>query len=158
MPTRFIAAVLLLACATPVPAAPKPDTRIPVYVRSAADADGFTDPSQARTDSLNDLVKQISESKIVAAVPAEQDALAILEVLTRGAARGQDLLVVTPFNGVQRQRSMVATLDVRVIVGDYSAAFGAWGGTYRRAAKEIVRQLDRWVIANRERLLAGESK
>lgn len=152
LPVIFLAAALLSP--TVLAAAPKPD-RIPIFIRSAADVDGFTDPSQARRDSLKDLVKQIRGSDIVAQVDTEAEAVAVLEVLDRSTHRETNWN--TALGG---WRQNISVLTVRLTVGEYSTEFegqskskGVLTG-YGQAANRVVKQLEKWVIANREKLRA----
>ena len=146
-----IIALLLLSLAAVAQAKEKdmPD-RIPVFVKSAGSADGFTDPSKARQDSRKDLLKKLKDSKAVVPVDSENDALAVLEVLDRSTDRKVGLW------GAQNKSQVV----VRLTAGEYSVEFTGESGShgiytgYSDAAGKVVRQLEAWVKANRERLLA----
>jgi hypothetical protein len=151
------AAVLTVAVPALVVAAPKPPYRIPIFVRSAADSDGFTDPSKDRRDSLKDLVKQLRDSDVVAPVDMEAEAVAVLEVLGRSTRSERN-----GWTAVNGQRQNKSVLTVRLTAGEYSTEFtgeskskGVLTG-YGQAAEKVVKQLEDWVTANRERLMAGD--
>src|SRR6185295_16432064 len=142
----MLAAVLLVASTSHA------QERVPVYLQNGAGADGFTDPSKARTDSLKDLAKQLRDSKVVRITDAPADAVVTLEVLARETHRD-----VTLMWGVQNKSG----LTVRLTAGDYTTEFSAESGShglltgYGDAAKKIVKQFEGGVKANHERLSAS---
>jgi hypothetical protein len=149
----LLALEFLFVSSSSVIAAPKPAYRVPVFVRSAADTDGFTDPSKARQDSLKDLLKQLRDSDIVAPVATEAEAVAVLEVLDRSTRREANWN--TALSGWKQN---ISVLTVRLTAGEYSTEFtgesrskGVLTG-YGHAADKVVQQLDAWVNANRSRL------
>lgn len=123
---------------------------MPVYVRSSGAADGFTDPSKDRQDSVKDLAKRLDKSRLVRVVESESDAAAVVEVLSRGTTRETNLL----------GRQNKSALTVRLTAGDYSVEFTGASGSkglltgYGAAAGKVVDQLNAWVEANRERLMS----
>jgi purine nucleoside permease len=120
-----------------------------IAVKSAATADGFTDPSKARQDSVKDVTNRLKDSKVVQLVP-EGEAIAVLEVLDRQTNREVN------FWGTQNKSSLV----VRLTAGDYSTEFVGESGSsgilknYKGAASSIVKQLEAWVKANHDRLVS----
>jgi hypothetical protein len=148
--------VLVLASSFTTIAAPKPEYRLAVFVRSAADLDGFTDPSKDRQDSLKDLMKQLRRSDIVAPVDTAEEAMAVLEVLERSTR--DEMNGWTFVNGQRQNKSF---LTVHLTAGAYSTEFtgeskskGMFTG-YGQAAERVVKQLEAWVNANRERLMTA---
>jgi hypothetical protein len=131
-------------------ASDKAQDRIPIFVKSAGDVTGFTDPSKARQDSVKDIQEKLKNSKLVFPVESEKDALAILEVLNRDTKRE-----MTGWGAQNR-----SYLTVRLTAGEYSTEFVVQGATsgvftgYGKAAAAIVKQLEDWVKANHDRLLA----
>jgi hypothetical protein len=129
--------------------------RIPVFLKSAQTSGGFTDPSKDRQDSTNDLAEKLRDSKAVRQVESEVDAVIVLEVLGRETKRESNLN--TALFGSRQNRSY---LTVRLTAGEYSAEFQGESGSkgvltgYGDAASKVVKQLDDWVKANRDKLLA----
>jgi hypothetical protein len=147
----LIKIVVASAASTIVFAAEGPQDRIPIFVKSGGDAAGFTDPSKARQDSVKDLLKKLKNSKSVCPVDSEKDALAVIEVLDRATSRE------VRFLSAQNK----SYLTVRLTAGEYSVEFAgeAAGGNYTAysaAAAKVVKQLDAWVKANHDRLLASK--
>lgn len=150
MSRSCLAFALLCLCAPALHAQQAP-TKIAVFIRGQSAATGFTDPSKARQDSVKDLIKKIRESKTMRLAESADDALVILEILDRGTGR-----TWRPFMGLQNHSTVV----VRVTAGEYTADFngesgdtGAFTG-YRKAATQIVKQMDEWIATNRDRILA----
>ena len=128
----------------------KVQDRIPVFVTTGQTAGGFTDPSEDRQDSLKDLRKKMKVSESVRPVESEKEALVVLEVLERETRREMRLL------GPQNK----SYLTVRLTAGEYHVEFTGESGSkglftgYGAAAGKIVDQLETWVEANRDHLLA----
>lgn len=122
--TVLLLAFEVLFVSSSVLAAPKPAYRLPIYVRSAADVEGFTDPSKARQDSLKDLLKQLRDSDIVAPVNAEANAVAVLEVLDRSTRRESNGW--TALSGHRQNKSV---LTVRLTAGEYATEFTGESGS-----------------------------
>jgi hypothetical protein len=124
--------------------------RIPIAVRSAGTAEGYTDPSPGRQASVEDLRRKLAASKSLAVVDADGEALVVLEVLDRDTRGHRNLL----------GRHNKSSLTVRLTAGDYSTDFRAESGTlgvltaYGAAAGKVAKQVEAWVAANRERLRA----
>ena len=144
---------VLVLCAVLVPAAVASSQvpgKIPVFVKAAATAGGFSDPSKERQDSVKDIQEKVRGSKVIAMAQSENEAVVIVEVLARSTRRE------TNFWGRQNK----SRLEVRLTAGEYSTEFGADGGSagvftgYGKAAGSIVKQMEKWVGENRERLLA----
>jgi hypothetical protein len=132
----------------------QPDPRIPIFVRSAVAAGGFTDPDKARSDSVRDLQKSLKNAKVVRLVEAEDQAVILLEVLGRETRR--EVNGYTFLTGEAQNKSVVM---VRLTAAGFSTEFSADGGSsgmvtaYGRAAKRIADQVERWVRENRPRLI-----
>jgi hypothetical protein len=147
--------IFSMLVALPVAALEQAETKVPVFVKTAANADGFTDPSKDRQDSVKDLVKKLKDSKLVRSVNSAEEAVVTLEVLGRETKREAN--INTALFGQKQNKSYVT---VRLSVGEYSAEFTGESGSkgvlkgYGDAAGKVVKQLDEWVTANRERLAA----
>lgn len=130
--------------------------RVPIYVRTVATAEGFTDPSKDRQDSLKDIQKRLADSKVLAMAPSASAAVAVIEVLNRSTRREANGW--TAFNGQRQNKSSVT---VRLSAGTYTTEFTGESGSkgvatgYGDAAKKVVQQVEAWVIANRARLTAS---
>jgi hypothetical protein len=131
--------------------------RIPVFVKAAGSASGFSDPSKDRQDSVKDLQKKVDDSKAVRLVGSQNEALIVLEVLARETKRETNGW--TAFNGQRQNKSY---LTVRLTAGEFSTEFEGESGSkgmlkgYGAAAGKVVKQLDDWVKANRDRLLMNK--
>lgn len=129
--------------------------KIPVVIKAAASAGGFTDPSKERQDSVKDIIEKVRGSKVLSVAPSENEALLILEVLARSTRREVNGWAI--LSGTAQNKSR---LEVRLTAGEYSTEFAADGGSsgvftgYGKAAGNIVKQVEAWVKDNRERLLA----
>jgi hypothetical protein len=125
--------------------------RVPVFVKSAGNDSGFTDPSKDRQDSVKDLQRRLEKSKVVQLVPAENDAVAVIEILDRTTTRETNLW------GRQNKSSLV----VRLHAGDYSTEFSGESGSkgvmtgYGAAASRVADQVESWIKENRERLITA---
>jgi hypothetical protein len=146
---RFLVVIAVALLTTSALAqAGQPTTKIPIFVKSAAAGGGFTDPSKDRQDSVKDLLNRLKDSDVVRVVQSESEAVAIVEVLDRATKREVN------FWGAQNK----SLLAVRLTAGEYSTEFQGESGSsgvfkdYRGAARSVVKQLDAWVKANRERL------
>jgi hypothetical protein len=147
-----LVAVYVLAAA---PAPPLIQDKIPVFVRAAGAASGFTDPSRDRQDSVKDVEKNIRDSKVVRLVPTFDEAVIVLDVLNRETRREANGW--TAFSGAKQNKSY---LTVKLTVGDFETELAGESGSkgvlkgYGAAASNVVDQLDAWVKENRDRLLA----
>jgi len=127
----------------------QPAQRIPVFVTTQAAAGGFTDPSKERSDSQKELVKKMKNSNQLTNVTDEGQAVIVIRVLGL-----QEKRTFEPWTGAQNKLS----LTVRMTVGDFSAEFtgdtlrGVKFGGYGEAAERVVKQLDVWVVENRDKL------
>lgn len=144
---RTVLAVLLAA--TMQGAAPD---RVPIFLKGAGTTDGFTDPSQDRRDSVRDLMKRLKDSDIVRIVARAADAEVVIEVVDRSTRREINVW------GAQNRSALV----VRLTAGDYATEFTGESGSkgvftgYGGAAKSVVRQIEAWVRANRQKLTAAK--
>lgn len=134
---------LLVLCAQ---AATMP--KLPVFVTSPAAVNGFTDPDQHRQDSIKDLTDKLKDAKRLRAVTTPEDAVILVEVLARETRREVNIW------GAQNK----SVLLVRVTAGDYSTEMTGESGSkgvmsgYGDAAKKVVKQLDEWALANKDKL------
>lgn len=133
--------------------------KIPVFVRAAASAEGFTDPSKERQDSMKDLSDKVRGSKTLSLATSEKDAVVILEVLARTTRREVNGWALVGGSAQNKSR-----LEVRLIAGEFSTEFGADGGSsgvftgYGKAAANIVKQVETWAKDNHDKLTAGRDK
>jgi hypothetical protein len=125
-----------------------------VFVTSAAAANGFTDPSKARRDSIRDVSKALNDSKMFRTVPKADDARVVIEVMDRSTRR--EVNGMTFLTGHAQNKS---TLAVRFIIpGNYETEFSGESGSsgmftgYADAANKVVKQIKQWAIENRAQL------
>lgn len=153
---RFMTPVVLAAAAsvTLAHAAQKPPVeKVPLFVRAEQNADGFTDPSKDRKDSVKDVQRKLTDSKTLKVAASEAEAWAIIEVMSRETKRETNLM------GQQNK----SYLTVRLIAGTFTSEFTGESGSkgmlrsYGAAAGKVVDQLEVWVEQNRERLAALHS-
>ena len=129
--------------------------KIPIFVKSGGTAEGFSDPSKDRQDSVKDLLKRLKDSDMVHVMDSENAAVVVIEVLDRATTRE-----VNGWTAVSGHAQNNSHLTVRLTAGDYTTEFTGESGSsgmmksYGGAAKSIVKQLETWVSANRERLSA----
>lgn len=145
LPLIFVIAVV------PAAAGDKPSVeRVPLFVRPAQNAEGFSDPSKDRKDSTKDVQRKLSESKTLTVAPTEAEAWAVIEVMDRETKRETNLM------GHQNK----SYLTVRLVAGTFTSEFTGESGSkgvlrsYGAAAGKIVDQLEAWVATNHERLAA----
>jgi hypothetical protein len=142
-------AVLMVSSA----AAAQEPPPVPVFVTTAAAAQGFSDPSKERLDSVNDIKDKARKAdKLLKLVDTRDEATIVLEVLDRGSQykrTATGAIFGTPWGGQQKR-----SVTVRVTVGEYSSELTSEKGSYKDAAADVVMQLQRWVMANREKLMA----
>jgi hypothetical protein len=144
-------AVLCVAsfAATTLLAHEKPG-QVPIFVRTAQSAGGFTDPSKDRKDSVKDLQQKLIDSKTLGLARTEDAAWAVIEVLDRETKRETNLM----------GRQNKSTLTVRLVAGEFSSEFEGESGSkgvlkgYGAAAGKVVKQVEEWVSANRAQLEA----
>jgi hypothetical protein len=70
-----VACVLALVLFGFLPALAIAAHKVPVFVKSGAGADGFSDPSKGRADSVKDLLNNLKDSKVVSVAKSEGDVL-----------------------------------------------------------------------------------
>jgi hypothetical protein len=110
--------------------------KVPIFVTASQVADGFTDPSEDRRDSVKDLLLYLKRSKQVVPVETAARAVLVLEVIGR-----------------EHQRTRGKEVTVRLTAGTFSAHLtGDSRNSYLTAARDIAKQVDQWVKANRQRL------
>jgi len=145
---------------TPPPAlsarrTPSASDRIAVFIKAAGAEGGFTDPSKDRSDSVKDLINRLRDSRTVQLAASQADAVVLLEVLSRETRRETN-----GWTFVTGDRQNKSYVTVRLTAGEYSTEFTGESRSsgmvknYRDAAKKIVSQVEEWVNANRDRLLA----
>ena len=151
--TGSVLAALLLVAATS-----GAQDRVAVYLKHASGADGFTDPSKDRQDSLKDLAKQLRDSKVVRVTENPAEAVVTLDVLGRETHADTNTIMTGLVGGWSQQNKR--TLTVRLTAGEYTTEFSGESGAhgiltgYGDAAKQIAKQFEAWVKANHERLNA----
>jgi hypothetical protein len=131
-------------------------TPIPVFVKAAQAADGFTDPDKSRTDSVKNLRDKLEDAKWLRLVDSEEEAVILLEVLGRNTEfdRGSAWNLV---GGYGQKHSSVT---VRLTAGSFTSEFTGTGGAsglfsgYGKAAGKVVDHLEKWVKENGDRLRA----
>ena len=152
--TALVVMIGLISSSLFLCAAAQDQTVIPVFVKGEGAAGGFTDPSKDRQDSIKDLLKKLKDSRAIRLVESESDAVVVLEVLSRETKRETNAFALL---GSRQNKSY---LTVRLSAGEYSTEFTADGGSsglvtgYKKAAGKIAKQLEEWVKANRDKLLA----
>ena len=88
MKREFVLAIAVaLACTSLSAQKPEPLPKVPVFVTSESEAQGFTDPSKDRQDSIKDIEKKVRDSETLALVTKKEDALVLLEVIGRDTNR-----------------------------------------------------------------------
>jgi hypothetical protein len=128
--------------------------KVTVFVASESVAQGFTDPSKERQDSIKDIEKKVRNSKVLSLVTKQEDALLLLEVVARETKR--EVNGWTALSGAAQNKSV---LFVRMKVGDYSTEFSGTSGSkgmmtgYGDAANKVVQQVEKWAQANRDKLV-----
>jgi hypothetical protein len=146
-------AAAVMAMAMAVGVAAQAAKAVPVFVASEATAQGFTDPSKDRRDSIKDVEKKVKDSKALILVDKAEDAVIVIEVLGRETKR--EVNGWTAFSGYAQNKS---SLSVRMKVGDYTTEFSGESGSkgmlkgYGDAANKIVKQVEEWVKVNRGKL------
>ena len=154
-PVMRLSAVAVLLGVFAVVAYSQASDKVPVFVKAATSADGFSDPSKERQESIKDINDKIRGSKALSVASSEKEAVVFLEVLARGTRREVNGWAVLSGTGQNKSR-----LEVRLVAGEFSAEFGADGGSsgvftgYGKAAGSVVKQVEAWVKENRERLKA----
>ena len=122
---------------------------------SETTAQGFTDPSKDRQDSIKDVEKKVKDSKTLMLVDKGEDAVIVIEVLGRETKR--EVNGWTALSGAAQNKS---SLSVRMRVGDFKTEFSGESGSkgmmkgYGAAANKIVKQVEEWVKVNRDKLPA----
>jgi hypothetical protein len=154
---RFaLTGILALSLAAPA-FAEDPPAPVAVYVTTPAEAQGFSDPSKERQDSVKDLKKMLGKPKLtkrqLTLVESPEQATIVLELLDREQQFKRTtagVLFGTPW-GHQRKRAVT----VRVKVGEFSSELTSEKSSYTDAAADVVVQLQKWVAANRAKLMAA---
>lgn len=127
--------------------------KIAVYVQAGDSAGGFTDPSKERNEAAEDIRKKIGQSKVLRLETADKASI-VVQVLNRE-------IVSRPSSTNPRNMLRVSTITARLKVGDYTFVLtgdashnDGYAGT-TRAANSIVAQVEKWAIANRDKLHAA---
>ena len=141
----LMTALLALAGASKAP----PPPCVPVFVTSVGEQGGLTDPSRDNQDTKKNLLSALYGKKAVCVVREREKATIILQVLARERAQ----MSATAF-GPGRD----CIVRVKFIFGDFetemmgSAMGGTLGTAWGKAAGKVAKQVEQWVIANREKL------
>jgi hypothetical protein len=152
---RAFILVLALALGSALLTAQKAESlpKVPVFVGSESVAQGFTDPSKERQDSIKDIEKKVRDSKHLTLVTKKEDSVLLLEVLGRETKR--EVNGWTAVSGAAQNKSV---LYVRMKVGEFSTEFSGTSGSkgmmtgYGDAANKVVQQVEKWVQENRAKL------
>jgi hypothetical protein len=131
-------------------AAPPP---VPVFVTSVGAADGFTDPDGTRQDSVKDLKGSLAyKKKTLALVEKREDAVVVLTVVSREKGGfwgpGNTLRVKMAVPGFETE------LAPTVRGGAIWQGYSQWAPV----ADRVIKEVDKWVQANRDRLAVPEPK
>jgi len=148
----------LLPAQTSAGAQPSPQ---PVRVFVHTDDTGDGAELAGRRDSVKDLRDTLAKKKSVIVVSGEDGADMVVEVTDRSDTIPKVVIGVGPATGPAK----AVHLRVKVTYGkkeekeerlfsSKTSAMEASGG-WRAAADDIAKQLDKWIAANREALLAG---
>lgn len=167
MKILMILAVCLFVAGNTTTAQKKSTEPIKVFIFTAANEGGFVDTDQKqRSDSVEDLKKELTREKLVQIVPQRELADIALEVLGRAAAAtGTTTTTTRGAYGVQNstsQNNTMLTVQVGLKAGNYStiiegvdpSAFKMW----RVAMGDAIRQINKWIKDNREKLIARRSQ
>lgn len=131
--------------------------QVPIWIQVAGASGGFTSANKDLSDSVNDVKNRIKGSKILSQASTKQDALVIVEIISRDV-RYKEQTGVLRGSRQQDNKADTTTLIARVIVGDYEEEFRAdgnaqsWAGAWREAASALVQNLERWVKENYNQL------
>lgn len=134
-------------------------SQIPIWVQVAGAADGFTSANKELNDSVNDVKNRIKGVKTLSLAPTKQDALVILEILSRDVQYKETTGIFrSSSNRSNKNETGNTTLVARVIVGNYEEEFRADGNAdsliaWREAARSLVNNLERWVKENRDQII-----
>ena len=144
----------LLALAIIALSAAPPAERVKVFVTSATNEQGFTDPSKDKSDTVKDLKNALKDKGSVQLTDNKDDATIVLTVLDRKTAG----LTAGFLGGAARDREIHVKFTCGTFETDMSASaqggvMGS-GGSWGKAARKIAKQVDEWVVANRAKLSA----
>lgn len=151
-------ALLALALVALLPAAPgaaaqtgKP-TPLSIYVGPQT-RDGFVDADRGVLDSIKDIQKALRRRPLFRVVERQAEAQAVVVVERRGAGSRDAATVSVPI-GNQRWYVPVESYEIvaALRVGAYERALGCVDGTWTGCARKLVRDVEAWVTANRDRL------
>jgi hypothetical protein len=131
----FSVCLLLAAASNAYSQAASP---VPLYLATAAEAGGFTDPDKSRTDSVKN----------------REEAVIVLEVLSRGVREDSG-----SFSKAFGGKNEVKIVRVKLSVGEFSAELsgesagggmkgGPGRGAWTKAAYKVADQVDKWVVEN----------
>lgn len=155
MKTTMVAVLAMVALAASASAKDKnPEDKMPVFVRSAGNAGGFTDVSKDRADSVKDLMNSVQHSDTLRVAIDEDRATVVLEVAARETRRE-----VNGWSAVLGAAQNKSYVTVKVIAGEYTTEFSGESGSkgmmtgYKDAANRIIKQVEKWVETNHARLM-----
>src|SRR5262249_53884288 len=115
--------------------------RVAVYVGPQV-RDGFVDVDSGIVDSIKDIRDELAQSQQVSvATSPEQDAI-LLIVLGRGIVTNGSIGFGNAFGGTGTMMVMphsTPTLTTILRVGDYQKQFQSEGGTWRYAARQVMK-------------------
>jgi hypothetical protein len=139
---------------------PNPTPRIvakrplPVAIHVGPDTrGGFIDANRGVLDSIKDIKKALRGKRLFRVVEDRAEATVVLIVQDRGAGDRDAGTVSVPI-GNQRWYLPVRTIEIgtRLQVGEYQRPIVCVDDNWTGCARKIVRDVEAWVSANRERL------
>jgi hypothetical protein len=134
---------------------------IRVYIFTAGNKDGFVDAdTKRRTDSVEDLKKDLEKNSIVQLVSEKDGADLVLEVLGRGAQEtGSATSTKDMYGQWHTNNDTVAIVRVGLIAGSYSTVIegrndGRITNVWRTAANNAAKHIENWIKANYGNLIS----
>jgi hypothetical protein len=140
---------------------------IRVFVFTAQDASGFVDAdSKQRTDSVEDLKKDLSRDSTIQLVSAQDSADVTLEVLGRGYEETGSATTTQDYGEWHTYPDTVRVVRVGLRAGGYSTLFegtssfaqrgliGVASGLWKMAANNAAKSIEDWMKANHDTLLS----
>jgi hypothetical protein len=139
-----------------------------VYVFTAADPGGFVDAnSKQRTDSVEDLKKDLSKDSAIQIIPDQATADVTLEVLGRGHEEtGSTTSTLDYYGQWHTYPDTVRVVRVGLKAGAYTTLFegtssfaqrglvGVSQGLWRVAASGAAKDIENWIRANHDNLVS----
>jgi hypothetical protein len=140
---------------------------IRVLVFTAQDASGFVDEdSRQRTDSVEDLKKDLSKDSTIQLVSAQDSSDVALEVLGRGYEETGSATTTQDYGEWHTYPDTVRVVRVGLRAGGYSTLFegtssfgqrgliGVASGLWKMAANNAAKSIEDWIRANHDTLLS----